>query len=57
MDDARSPKPLEPSRKHYEPPAIEESGGFERLVLACGHTPDQAATGMFPLCEGPGMNS
>ncbi len=26
-------------RRPYEPPRIEESGSFERLVLACGHTP------------------
>lgn len=26
-------------RQPYEPPRIEETGSFERLVLACGHTP------------------
>lgn len=26
-------------RRPYEPPRIEETGTFERLVLACGHTP------------------
>lgn len=27
-------------RKPYETPAIEESGQFESLVLACGQQPD-----------------
>ena len=26
-----------PVKQPYEPPRIEESGGFERLVLACSH--------------------
>ena len=33
--DTRNDQP----RRPYEPPRIEESGEFERLVLACGHEP------------------
>jgi hypothetical protein len=30
-----------PRKKEYEPPAIEESGDFERLVLGCMHHPGE----------------
>lgn len=43
-------------RQPYEPPRIEESGGFERLVLSCGHTPEEEAAGV-PGCSGPAVNS
>jgi hypothetical protein len=42
----------ESSRRPYEPPAIEETGNFERLVLSCGHTPEDFANGMEE-CGGP----
>jgi hypothetical protein len=56
MDDARSKRPSEPIRKRYEPPTIEQSGDFERLVLACGHTPEEAAAGN-EMCDGTFTNS
>ena len=28
-------------KRAYRSPAIEESGSFERLVLACTHTPEE----------------
>ena len=31
--------PAKPRRRPYNPPAIEETGSFERLALGCGHTP------------------
>lgn len=34
-----SQKVQEPPKKPYAPPAIEESGSFERLVLTCTHLP------------------
>jgi hypothetical protein len=34
------PKPIAtPPRKPYTPPAVEETGSFERLVLTCTHLP------------------
>jgi hypothetical protein len=27
------------ARRPYSPPAVEESGSFERLTLACSHVP------------------
>jgi len=35
----------EHDKRPYEPPRIEETGSFERLVLACNHQPGG--------CEGP----
>jgi hypothetical protein len=35
MPDDQKPPP----KKLYVPPAVLESGRFERLVLACGHLP------------------
>lgn len=31
-----------PRRRPYEAPAIEQSGSFERVVLACSQTPQQS---------------
>lgn len=31
--------PPQPVRRPYEPPCVEESGSFERLVLSCSHKP------------------
>lgn len=39
MGDTKSRTSEEKRRRAYVPPAIEESGNFERLALACGHTP------------------
>ena len=33
-------------RRPYAAPAVEESGGFERLVLSCGHQPDDIGNEM-----------
>lgn len=41
--DNERPQPV--ARRPYEAPSIEETGSFERLVLACSHLPDE------PLCE------
>lgn len=30
---------IEVVRRPYVPPAVEESGSFERLVLSCAHVP------------------
>jgi hypothetical protein len=37
------PKPA--ARRPYEAPRVEETGDFERLVLACSNLPD------VPICE------
>jgi hypothetical protein len=36
-DDPKNP--TKSKRRPYVPPAIEETGSFERLALGCGHTP------------------
>jgi len=38
-----STQPNGASRAAYEAPAIEASASFERLVLACAHTPAEVA--------------
>ena len=43
---ANQPQPEPPKRKPYVPPAVEESGEFQRLVLACARVP-----GPDPFCE------
>jgi hypothetical protein len=48
---AASNQPTE-KRAAYEPPAIEESAGFERLALGCTMTP-----GEQPLACNPTANS
>lgn len=35
-------------RRQYEPPAVEETGDFERLILLCNHEPDG-----LPSCTSP----
>lgn len=35
----REPASGRGARRSYEPPAVLESGSFERLVLACAHLP------------------
>lgn len=37
----KSKMPSQAARRPYARPQIEESGGFERLVLTCVHVPDQ----------------
>jgi hypothetical protein len=32
-----------PAKREYQSPRIEETGNFERLVLACTHTPGGGA--------------
>jgi len=44
--------PREKRLRPYQPPAIEETGTFERLVLSCGHTPEEGAEGN-DQCSGP----
>jgi hypothetical protein len=46
----RSKQPDKVARRRYEPPAIEETGDFERLVLSCGHHPDDVDN---EACGGP----
>jgi hypothetical protein len=53
----RSKQPREGSRRRYEPPAIEETGNFERLVLSCGHTPDSEEDACGGPRTGMGMGS
>ena len=45
MDPKSEPKP---AKRPYEAPAVEETGDFERLVLACAHTPSGG-----PACTDP----
>ena len=39
MTDEKNDADTDEKRRPYEPPAIEESGSFDRLALGCGHTP------------------
>jgi hypothetical protein len=40
------------ARRAYEPPAIEESAGFERLALFCNMTlPEQDEGGCLPVAN------
>jgi hypothetical protein len=43
----------QPARRRYEAPRIEESGAFERLVLACGHTPGSGTPACTPRRGSP----
>jgi hypothetical protein len=39
MNDPTPKEPATRQRRPYTPPAVLETGSFERLVLACGHLP------------------
>lgn len=45
MESNGSNKKKHEVRRPYQTPAVEESGGFERLVLACSHTPQDGLQG------------
>ena len=59
MSSTNSDSPEEKPRRAYEAPRIEESGTFERLVLACGHIGAGQPGGGGPCdpMEGGSINS
>ena len=56
MNDPNEQRPKARPRRPYTPPAIEESGRFERLALSCGHVPMSTSKECDPG-EGGSTNS